>query len=76
MLEKLKATMTLFGYTQFEVQDNGVYGFEIVVTEHREDASGWPALWHVCDKLRIGRGCGGRYYQQIKAGLPVGVYNL
>jgi hypothetical protein len=76
VLDEFKATMKLFGYTQFEVRDGGPYGFEVVVTEHRQDASGWPALWLVCDKLGISQGCGGRYYRQIKATLPVGVYNL
>jgi hypothetical protein len=76
MLEQFKATMKLFGYTQFTVC-HAMGGLDVTVHELIYDAAGWPALWAVCDKLGVGRGCGQRYYHQIKDGtLPIGVYEL
>lgn len=53
------------GYRNPVLLLNGVFGYEVRVTEDLRTSEGWPRLWDAMRQLGIARGGGGIWYQQI-----------
>lgn len=67
-MEEFKQAMWSAGYSKFKILPNGIYGWEVRVTEDVNGKEGWPAFQNVCGKFRICWGSAGDNYYQIKKG--------
>ena len=75
-MSRLMHEMQRMGYHYFEVDNDGHFGLKLRVSENIVNKSGRPLFWGICQGLRIYRGAGTAFWQQIQEfeGFEVGKF--
>lgn len=78
MITLLKTCMKVAGYTRFKIEPRLGGGGSYVLRVYKTviGPKGFPALWSVCDALRIGFGPCGPQFHDIKWDGPFGDFDL